>query len=265
MRSKTKFFALLLLLVLVTAFAGCSAKKETPKAETPKAAVTLYAYVGANLKDPVTELAQKFEQKTGVKVEMNFNNSGALLNQLETTKKGDIYLPGNMSFVDKAKQAGHIENMAGPVAYVTPVIVTPKGNPAKITKVEDLAKDGVKLVIPDKEATAIGKTAFKIFKNAGIDAKVEKNILASMETPAKVVTAITMGQGNAGIVEISNTVKSKDKIEVVEIDPEINMVEEIPVATLKYSANKDQADAFMKFATEEGPAVFAKYGFRTKQ
>ncbi|HAG11193.1 MAG TPA: molybdate ABC transporter substrate-binding protein [Desulfotomaculum sp.] len=264
MRSKIKIFAMLLLLIFVTALAGCSANKETPKEESTKA-VSLYAYVGANLKDPVTELAQKFEQKTGVKVEMNFNNSGALLNQLETTKKGDIYLPGNMSFVDKAKQAGHIENTAGPVAYVTPVIITPKDNPAKITKVEDLAKDGVKLVIPDKEATAIGKTAFKIFKNAGIDAKVEKNILASMETPAKVVTAITMGQGNAGIVEISNTVKSKDKIEVVEIDPKINMVEEIPVATLKYSANKDQADAFMKFATEEGPAVFAKYGFRTKQ
>ena len=43
---------------------------------------------------------------------------------------------------------------------------------------------------------------------------VEKNILAGMETPAKVVAAITMGQGDAGIVEISNTVKAKDKIEV---------------------------------------------------
>jgi len=265
MRSKTKFFAMLLLVVLVTAFAGCSAKKEAPKAETPKAAVSLYAYVGANLKDPVTELAQKFEQQTGVKVEMNFNNSGALLNQLETTKKGDIYLPGTVSFVEKAKEAGYIENTAGPLAYTTPVIITPKGNPAKITKIEDLAKAGVKLVIPDKEATAIGKTAFKIFKKLGIDAKVEKNILASMETPAKVVAAITMGQGNAGIVEISNTVKAKEKIEVVEIDPKINISEGIPVATLNCSANKEQAAAFMNFAAKEGPAVFAKYGFKTKQ
>jgi molybdate transport system substrate-binding protein len=258
MKRKTKFITMLLLLIFVTGLAGCGAKQKLSEQSS------LYAYVGANLKDPVTELAQMFEQRTGVKVEMTFNNSGALLNQLETTKKGDIYLPGNNSFVEKAKQAGHIENSAGPVAYITPVIITPKGNPAKITKVEDLANDGIKLVIPDKEATALGKTAFKIFAKVGIAAKAEQNILASMETPAKVLTAITMGQGNAGIVELSNTLKDRDKIEVVEIDPKVNEIEAIPVATLKYSTNKEQADAFMKFAAEEGPAVFAKYGFKAK-
>ncbi len=258
MNRSTKFIIMLLLLIFVTGLAGCGAKQKLPEQSS------LYAYAGANLKDPVTELAQMFEQKTGVKVEITFNNSGALLNQLETTKKGDIYLPGNNSFVEKAKQAGHIENTAGPVAYITPVIITPKGNPAKIAKVEDLANEGIKLVIPDKEATALGKTAFKIFAKVGIAAKAEQNILASMETPAKVMAAITMGQGNAGIVELSNTLKDRDKIEVIEIDPKVNEIEAIPVATLKYSTNKEQADAFMKFAAEEGPAVFAKYGFKAK-
>jgi molybdate transport system substrate-binding protein len=44
-----------------------------------------------------------------------------------------------MPFVETARQKGHIEEVAGPVAYHTPVIVTPKGNPQNIKTVQDLA------------------------------------------------------------------------------------------------------------------------------
>jgi len=250
-----------MVLVFMAGLFGCN---NSPAAQAPSEPVTLFAYVGANLKDPVSELAQAYEEKTGVKVELSFNNSGTLLGQLEIMEEGDIYMPGGMPFVEAANQKGHLESVDGPVAYHTPVIVTPKGNPAGITSVEDLAKEGTKLVIPDKEATAIGKTAFKIFNKLGIAEEVEKNILSNAESPAKVMAAITMGQGNAGIVEFSNTFKDRDKIEVVEIDPEINEIEEIPVALLKYSSNKEQAADFIEFVMEEGPAAFEKYGFKTR-
>lgn len=239
---------------------GCSSQP-VQKAEEPK---VLFAYVGANLKNPVTELAQAYEQKTGVKVELTFNNSGALLNQVETMKKGDIYMPGGMPFVEQAKQKGHIDQVQGPVAYHTPVIITPKGNPGKILSVEDLAQQGVKLVIPDKDATAIGKTAYKIFYKTGKTAEIEKNIIANLETPAKVLAAIMMEQGNAGIVEYSNTQQDREKIEVIEIDPKINEVEQIPIASLVYTTQKDQTLDFLKYVQENGPAAFAKYGFKTK-
>lgn len=244
---------------------GCNnngEKKVEEKAKEPK---TLFAYVGANLKEPVTEIANAYEQKTGVKVELTFNNAGSLLNQLETMKKGDIYMPGGMSFIDKAKEKGHIEDVAGPIAYHTPVIITPKGNPGNITSINDLTKEGVKLIIPDKEATAIGKTVFKIFNKLKIVSEVEKNILASVETPAKVLASIVMGQGNAGIVEYSNTFKEREKIEIIEIDPQVNETEEIPVALLKYSPDKEEAAEFIKFVKEEGPTIFGNYGFKIQR
>lgn len=226
---------------------------------------TLFAFVGANLKNPVTELAESYENETGVKVELTFNNSGALINQVDTMKQGDIFMPGGMTFVNKGKDKGFIDQVMGPIAYHTPVIITPKGNPANITSVEDLANEGVELVIPDKDATAIGKTAYKIFENIGKKDEIEKNIIANLETPAKVLAAITMGQGNAGIVECSNTFKDREKLDVIEIDPEVNEVEEIPITSLVYSTNKEAALAFMEYVQENGPAVFAKYGFKTEK
>ncbi|MEL7568428.1 MAG: molybdate ABC transporter substrate-binding protein [Dehalobacterium sp.] len=225
---------------------------------------TLFAYVGANLKEPVSELAASFEQETGVKVELTFNNSGALLNQVETMKKGDIYMPGAISFVEQAKEKGHIDQVMGPIAYHTPVIITPKDNPGQVFSVEDLSREGVKLVIPDKDATAIGKTAYKIFNKTGKTGEIEKNIIANLETPAKVLAAITMGQGNAGIVEYSNTLKDREKIEVIEIDPQVNIVDQIPIASLIYATNKELTMEFMEYVQKNGPGVFEKYGFKTK-
>jgi molybdate transport system substrate-binding protein len=224
----------------------------------------LFAYVGAGLKEPFSEIAQLYEQKTGIKVETSFNNSGALLNQMETAKKGDIFMPGSMPYVQKAKDAGHLGETVGPIAYHIPAIITPKGNPAKITKVQDLAGQGVKIVMPDKEATAMGKTAFKIFDKLGISEQVEKNVLTYTETPMKVSELLMMGQGNAGITEISSVHKNLDKIDVIEIDPSVNIAEEIPCAMLTFSAQQEQAKNFLEFIKTEGPAVFAKHGFKTK-
>jgi molybdate transport system substrate-binding protein len=224
----------------------------------------LFAYVGAGLKDPVTELGVIYEQKTGIEVEMTFNNVGGLYSQLELSKKGDIFIPGGMPFLTKAKQAGYILEMAGPIAYHVPVIITPKGNPAKISSVADLAKPGVKLVLPDTKATAIGASAAKVFNKLRITNEITKNTLALMETPMKVTAALLIGQGDAGIVEYSDAVKNMAKLEMIMIDPALNEIDEIPCAVLAFTNQKEAAEAFMEFAKKEGPAVFAKYGFKTK-
>lgn len=268
-RVKPRILTVLLVLLSLSLLvvAGCSNKaaQQPGQTPTPQKSKSLFAYVGANLKDPVTDLAIAYEQKTGVKVELTFQNSGALLNQVDTTKKGDIYMPGGMPFVEQAKQKGFIDQVVGPIAYHTPTIVTPKDNPAQIAKVEDLANPGVKLVVPDKNATAIGKSAAAVFNKIGKTAEIEKNVVASLESPAKVLAAIQMGQGNAGIVEYSNTLKDKDKVNVIEIDPQVNVTDEIPAASLVFATDKELANDFLKFVQENGPAAFEKYGFKTKK
>ena len=267
-----KLQPLILSLVLILSVSGCAnspAEKAAVSDNEPAAnggqEQSLFAYVGAGLKEPVSEIAKLYEEKTGVKVELTFNNSGVLLNQLQTTKKGDIYMPGGMPYMEKAEEQGCIDETAAPIAVHTPVIITPKGNPAGISTVEDLAKADVKLILPEKDATALGKASFKIFNKLGISQQVEKNVLSYVETAPKAAATIAMGQGDAGITEYSNYSKYKDKLELIEIDPAVNYVENIPCAALKYSAQKELAKDFLKFMQEQGPVVFAKYGFKVQE
>lgn len=224
---------------------------------------SLFAYVGAGIKDPIIALAAQYERQTGVKIEMTFNNMGILLNQLELSKTGDIFLPGGMPFLRKADKAGLVLETSRPMAYQVPTIIVPKGNPAGITGVRDLARPGLRLILPDPRATALGISIFKVFDKLGITEAVQKNVLAFVETPEKVIVAMRLGQGDAGIVDYSATFREGHTFTTVEIDPSVNVVEEIPCAVLNCSAHKETALDFMRFAEREGPAAFAKYGFKT--
>lgn len=55
---------------------------------------TLFAYVGTGIKDPVLELAQMYEDATGVKVEMTFNNSGSPRHPVVGSQEGRSFSSG---------------------------------------------------------------------------------------------------------------------------------------------------------------------------
>lgn len=222
----------------------------------------LFAYVGAGLKEPFEELMSMYEEETGKKIETSYNNSGSLITQLETAQEGDIFMPGGMPFVKKVQEKGHIDSLEGPIAFHTPVIVTPKDNPANITSFNDLTNDNVELVVPELEATALGKTFVKIMDNAQLRDEIEKQIIVQVETAPKITATLLLGQGNAAITEYSSWYKQQDKLDLVEIDPAINDVDEIPCAVIKYSKQKEEAGKFAKFVAEKGPAVFEKHGFK---
>lgn len=224
---------------------------------------TLFAYVGAGIKEPVLALAEAFEKETGIKIEMTFNNSGALVSQLKLSKTGDIFMPGSLNFVAMAQKENLVSKVSDALAYHVPIILVPKGNPKNIKTVEDLAKPGINLILPDKEATALGKSAFKIFARLGISAAIEKNILSYGETPQKVILALRMGQGDAGIVDYSNGSKLADSFDMVEIDPKINEIEILPCAILSCSNKVRAAQKFYDFAVKHGAEAFAKYGFKS--
>ncbi len=224
---------------------------------------SLVAYVGGQLKEPCLQLAAMYEKKTGVKVELIFNNSGFLLTQLETGRKGDVFIPGDMSFIDKARDKGMVADVTAPLASHVPVIATPKGNPAGIEDVRDLAKPGVKLLMPDAKATAIGGDAIKVFDRLGITAQVEKNTVASMATPSQVLAALLMGQGNAAVVSYNAIGKAEGKIDIIRIDPKVNVIGTIHCAVLSFAEHPGQARNFEAFLVENAPGVFAACGFQS--
>jgi len=250
------------LLLFVTSIIGC-AQKTVPSSsqEVAKEAKSILVYSGAGLSKPMTEIGKVFESKTGIKVNYNFAGSAQLLSQMELSKEGDVFIPGDLVDMDKAKEKGFATDYKK-VVYHIPVIGVPKGNPAQIAELSDLAKPGVKLVIGDEKSCAIGKLAVNIFKKNNLWPAVEKNIVAKDATVNEVVTHTAMKQADASIITEDNGINSKD-IEMIAIPESQNLIETVPVGALTFSKQAEAAKQFVEFvASAEGKAIFKNMGFK---
>ncbi|MGM0471105.1 MAG: molybdate ABC transporter substrate-binding protein [Bacillota bacterium] len=245
-------------LMVLLVVAGCSSSKE------PQQKDSLLVYCGAGIKKPMEEIAQKFESEYGVKVNFQFNGAGALLNQIKMSKSGDLYMPGDVYFVkqlaeiklDSGKDFLHTDKA---VAYHTPVLVTPKSNPAEIEEFEDIARSDVELALGKQ--SMIGRLSTKIFKQAGID-EAKLNVVTRFGTVNQITNAVKLAEADAGIIWHANYYANRDKLQLIEIPKQFNQVVNLNLAVLECSDNLELAEEFMNYVVaEKGQQIFTNYGY----
>jgi len=238
-----------LILAVNLAISGCAADD------------SLLVYCGAGLREPMEEIADLFEEREGIEIQYTFGGSAQLLSQIELYQTGDLYMPGARSYIESAMDKGYVDETAN-VVYHVPCIVTPKGNPAGIDSIEDLAEPGVRIVLGEPTGPAIGKNAKSMLESLGIWEEVEDNVVAFSGTVNELLVYISMGQADAAIVW--EDLFNPDSMEKVEIPLETNGIKVVPIGTLVFSENEEIAENFMNFvASEEGKTVFADHGFAT--
>jgi molybdate transport system substrate-binding protein len=82
------------------------------------------------------------------------------------------------------------------------------------------------------------------------------------ENVKAVVTKVTLGEADAGIVYMTDVTAAGDEAEGVEIPEDINVLAEYPIAVTKDAPNADAAQAFIDFVLgEQGQEILASYGF----
>ncbi|MDQ0149746.1 molybdate ABC transporter substrate-binding protein [Eubacterium multiforme] len=255
---------MLAICVIVFSFIGCTNKAETAssnKTENKQPSnKTLVVYSGAGLKKPMGEIAKNFQKETGVKVEYIFAGSTQLLSQLETSGKGDVFIVGSKNAYDAAKKKNLVEDCKE-VAYHTPAIITKKGNPKNIKTLKDLQKDGVKVILGDEKANAIGKTTQKIIEKNKLDG-IKKNVVAKVPTINEVTMHVVDGKADAAIAT-KDSVYKNDKIDVIEIPEKQNVNQILPISAVKSSKEKEMANKFVEYvSSDKGKTIFEKHGFK---
>jgi molybdate transport system substrate-binding protein len=265
LRRFTLWMVIVCLMAALLAVGGCG-KGETDADKTGKNGKdikqedkSLMVYSGAGLRKPMDQIGEAFEKKTGVKINFNYAGCAQLLGQMELTKEGDIFVGGSLNDMEIAQQKEFTKEYHK-VVYHIPAIGVPKGNPAGITCLADMAKPGVKLVLGDAQSNAIGKKGEKIFAKNKLD--VEKNVVARDATVNEIVTHLAMKQGDAGLIWEDNGFGAKD-IEIIIIPEEQNVIDVVPVCCLSFTKQPDLAQQFVDFViSKEGIAIFEKNGFK---
>jgi molybdate transport system substrate-binding protein len=260
---KRRLLSAFLVGVLAVGLIGCSGGKvaSDPGGNLEFQGESLLVYSGAGLSKAMDEIGQVFEANYGATIQLNYGGCAQLLGQMEINSTGDVFVGGSMNDADIALEKGFTEECLE-VVYHIPAIAVPKGNPAGITSLEDMAKPGMKLILGDTLSNAIGKKGEKIFDKKGLLEKIDANVVARAVTVNEIITQISLGQGDAGLVWADNGVGNSD-IEIIEIPIEQNLMDKVPACVLSFTEKEELAQLFVDFLmSEEGKAIFMKHGFQ---
>lgn len=261
------FIRSLMMLALVLVFTGCGSQSADTKQNGSEQILnyqgeSLMVYSGAGLSKALDEIGQAFEEKYGATVNLNYAGCGHLLGQMEINQKGDVFVGGSINDADIALQKGFTDEYVE-ITYHIPAIAVPKGNPAGITSLADMAKPGVKLILGDTQSMALGKKGDKIFAKNNLSEAINANVIARGTTVNEIVTQVGLKQGDAGLVWEDNGVNATD-IEVISIPEEQNVIDKVPACVLKFTEDPELAQDFVAFlSSDEGQAIFVKHGFRS--
>lgn len=245
----TRAAAVLLSVFLLGACGGGGGKDKTK---------TLVMFCAAGIKTPVAEVAKKYEEEYGVKVQLQYGGSGTLLSSLEIAP-GDIYLAADSSYTDIAKGKKLLEETM-PVAFMRAGFGVPKGNPKGLSKLEDLTRKDLKIGIANPDAASVGKFTKKVLSKHGIWKDVKPTVL--LPTVNELANALKLGTVDVVVCWDALT-HQYDEIDFVNL-PEFDVERKnITVGVLAASKQPTEALRFCRYlsAKDKGLPVFKQEGY----
>jgi molybdate transport system substrate-binding protein len=221
----------------------------------------LILYCAAGIRPPVEAAARDYQQEYGVEVQLQYGGSQTLLANIEASKRGDLYLPADESYLDIARAKGLVKETL-PLARMTPVLAVPKGNPRSLRSLDDLNRSGVRIAQANPEAAAIGKITKAALVKAGRWAELEKNIVVMKPTVNDVGNDIVIGAVDAGFVWDA-TVRQNPKLEAVALPEFADVHALVAVSVLTMSEQPTAALRFARYlaARDKGLPLFQRDGY----
>ena len=218
----------------------------------------LLVYAGAGFRPPLEDAAAAFEQSRGTHVELTFAGSGCLLAQAELAGRGDVFVPGEMHYLEKAQERG-IAGQAVRIAYLAPVIAVRKGNPKEVHGLADFTRPGVRVGLGDPQSVAIGLVGERWLQatlgESGLDG-VHANVTTRALNVNELGSQLSLGAIDAAIVW-DVTVSLFPDLESVVPENAREYRTLIAGSVLSMSKQPQLATEFLAFLTsEEGRAIF---------
>ncbi|MFD0265614.1 molybdate ABC transporter substrate-binding protein [Streptomyces sp. NPDC127106] len=234
---------------------GASTGTSAPSGAAPKAA-NLTVLAASSLTDVFKTAGSAYEKAhPGTKITFSFAGSQELAAQVKQGSPADALVTADTKTMDGLK------GETGEPAIIAKnrlVIATGEGNPFKIAALKDLADTKVKVVLAAPEVP-VGRYSKQI-----LDAqKIEVKPVSQEPNVRAVLSKVELGEADAGLVYKTDSAKSADKVETVEIPDEQNAVASYPAATLKQSKNAEAAAAFVTWlSSPEAQKILQDAGFQ---
>lgn len=276
----------ILLIVLLTALVVSGCTSPTPVVTStpaptlaptlaPVTKTDLTVFTAASLADGAfNDTKAKFEaQHPEANIIYDFDGSQQLRTQLEQGAYADVFASASTSHMNALKNESLMNNSTiVNFAKNKLAIAIPKSNPANVSSLSNLARPGIKLVVCDKSVPCGSYTIQMVDALAnnstyGPDYRTKFNAnVVSKETNVNfAISKVALGEADAAIVYVSDVPSDmKDKVTIISIPDNLNVVATYPLGVTAQSKHQDLAKAFEDYVkSPDGQAILKQYGFIT--
>lgn len=257
--------AMVLALAPLMMLAVTSCKRSEPEASANKED-RLVVFAAASLRDAFTAMGEEFK-KTHPGVELTFNFAGTqeLRTQLEQGAAVDVFASADQRHMDELVRASRVQD---PIVFARnePVVIVARESAATIRELGDLPKaDRIVIGVPE---VPIGRYTLQILDKAsaalGPDfrSRVEAKVVSRELNVRQVLAKVSLGEAQAGFVYRTDAISAGDKVSIVTIPPEQNVIAEYPIGLVKGAAHPVLARAWIDFTrSADGQRLLGRAGF----
>lgn len=275
-----KLLSVVIIVVLVLSFTGCSEKASYVKAgvKATNEEVEVIVFAAASMTESLEEIASLYKTVAPkVKLTFNFDSSGTLKTQIEEGATCDLFIsagekqidqldieasqqvnPEGLDFVETLTRVNLLENQVA--------LVVPNGNPKTITDFQDMArklKENKILLSMGNSDVPVGQYTQRIFTYYGLDEErlASTGALTYGTNVKEVTTQVKEGSVDAGVVYCTDAYSARLTVVAYATDEMCGKVI-YPAALIKSSQVKKEAQAFLNYLSSEAAMkVFKKVGF----
>lgn len=247
---------------------GCGGSGSDAQEKKPSEGGQITVLAASSLTDAFEELAGTFEeQNPGTEVRTSFAASSELLAQIQQGAPADIFASASEKNMDAAVK----EDLVGETSVFAknrPVVIVPADDPAGIGKFEGLAEADAQIVLAE-DGVPIADYAMDVLANAdaeyggGFQKSVIDKVVSREANVRAAANRVALGGADATFVYASDvTPDIRDRVEVIEIPEEVNVIATYPIATVKDSKNPKLAQSWVDLVlSDEGQGVLENNGF----
>lgn len=250
-----------------------SAEPATPTRTPANAPIThsITVFAASSLTEVFTQMKADIEAFVpGLGVNLNFGGSQQLRTQLEQGAEADLFASADTNQMSLAAGSGIVTGQQYAFAHNKLVIIVPKSNEANISKAEDLARSGLKIVIAGEEVP-VGVYTRKFLEaasadpafGAGYEEAVLNNVVSEASNVKEVASSVQLGEADAGIVYATDARALSDDVTVIDIPDSVNQTADYTIALTYTAINDLDAQSFIDYLLDPdaGQGTLESFGF----
>jgi molybdate transport system substrate-binding protein len=235
----------------------------------PGERATLTVFAAASLSEPFGELGRMLERaRPGLRLRFNFAGSQQLAAQIEQGAGADLFASADERWMSYLSERGLLAGDPHVFAHNGLVVIVPRSNPARITRLEQLARRGVKLVL-GAPAVPVGAYSREVLKRLATQpgyasdyaGQALANVVSEEENVKSVLAKVQLGEADAGMVYRSDVTPAVARyLRVFELPAAAQITASYPIAAVRGGSQPEAARSFLDLLDSgTGRAVLTRH------